>query len=103
MASSSLWGLAVLLGLLNLAVMVEGHAVRRRAFVIAGGALSWLVLASWWFSGALTAQLTPAIAVTVGFTLLTVTGHFWTAGGSADAASDQTQSGRRSRSWAMPS
>ena len=92
-APSSLWGLAVLLGLLNLAVMFEGRAVRRRAFVIAGGVVSWLVLASWWFSGALTAQIVPALTVVTGFTLLTVAGHLWTAGGPKEAAGDDTQSG----------
>ena len=92
-APSSLWGLALLLGLLNLAVMIEGRAIRRRAFVIAGGIVSWLVLASWWFSGALTAQVVPALTVVTGFTLLTVAGQFWTAGGQAEACADETQSG----------
>ncbi len=92
-APSSLWGLAMLLGLLNLTVMIEGRAARRRTFVIAGGIVSWLVLASWWFSGALTAQIVPALTVMAGFTLLTMVGHFWTAGGRAEAAGDDTQSG----------
>ncbi len=92
-APSSLWGLAILIGLLNLAVMVETRGGGRRIFVLAGGVISWLVLARWWFSGALTAQLVPAVAVVTGFALLTLSGHLWSAGGQAESASDDTQSG----------
>ncbi len=92
-APSSLWGLALLLGMLNVAVMIEGRAVRRRALVVAGGIVSWLVLASWWFGDALTAQVVPALAVVAGFTMLTLAGHLWLAGDAAQAGTDDSQSG----------
>lgn len=41
--------------------MIESRATRFRAMAIGGGVLSWLVLGLWWFSGALTAQLVPAM------------------------------------------
>ena len=59
-APESLWGLAFLLAVLNVALTIEGRAARLRWLSIGGGALSWLVLGSWWIGGALTAQIVPA-------------------------------------------
>lgn len=91
-ATASLWGLAVLLGLLNVALMVEGRASRLRWLTVSGSILSWLVLGSWWVSGALTAQIVPALLVVAGFTMLTLVGHLWV-GIEQGAASDETQAG----------
>jgi len=90
-APSSLWGLAILLGVLNVSVMVESRAARLRPLAIGGAMLSWLVLGVWWLSGALTAQVVPALLVVAGFTVLTLGGQLWV--GGADAEGDATQGG----------
>jgi uncharacterized membrane protein len=79
-AASSLWGLALLLAILNAALLVESGATRLPLFAFAGTLLSWLVLGAWWVSGSLTVQLVPALVVLAGFTLLTLAGHLWLGG-----------------------
>jgi uncharacterized membrane protein len=90
-ATESLWGLAVLLGVLNVALMIEGKAARFRWLAVGGGALSWLVVAAWWLSGALTAQIIPALMVVGGLSVLTLGGQLWADG--AHAADDAAQGG----------
>ncbi|RPJ73258.1 MAG: DUF2339 domain-containing protein, partial [Acidobacteria bacterium] len=83
-AGASLWGLALLLLILNGAIFVEGSAKAHPGLAIAGTVLSWLVLASWWASGALAGQAVPAMIVVTGFALGTMAGHLW-----LDRASDR--------------
>ena len=90
-APRSLWGLAVLLGVLNVALMIEGRAARFRWLAVGGGAASWLVIAAWWLGGALTAQIVPALVVVAGFSVLTLGGQLWA--GGPDAADNATQGG----------
>jgi hypothetical protein len=90
-ATESLWGLAVLLGVLNLALIIESASARIRWLAVAGGVLSWLVIAAWWLSGALTGQIVPALIVVGGFSALTLAGQLWA--GREEAEGDATQGG----------
>ena len=90
-APESLWGLAVLLGVLNVALLIEARAARLRWLAVGGGALSWLVIGAWWASGTLADQIVPAVSVVAGFALLMLGGQFWA--GGADPADDATQVG----------
>jgi uncharacterized membrane protein len=91
MAGASLWGLALLIALLNLALANEGREGGLRQIAIAGSVLSWLVLGTWWMTGAAATQVVAALAVTVGFSLLMVAGQLWMRSGSAERASDEGQ------------
>jgi uncharacterized membrane protein len=84
MADASLWGLALLLALLNVALIHEGRAAGLREIATAGGVLSWVVLGNWWLSGAATAQVVPALVVTAGFSLLMLAGQLWMRNDRAD-------------------
>ncbi|MBE3132754.1 MAG: DUF2339 domain-containing protein, partial [Acidobacteria bacterium] len=86
-APSSLWGLALLLAILNFALLIEGFSSRLPLIAVAGSILSWLVLASWWATAPVGAMLGPAVLVVGGFALLTLGGQIWLAR-RGDAASD---------------
>ena len=77
MAESGLWGLALLLAILNLAILAEGTATRYPVVATSGTVLSWLVLVSWWMSGALGGEPISAMIVTTGFAVLTLGGQVW--------------------------
>src|SRR6185295_15523199 len=51
-APTAIWGLALLLAILNAALFVESAAGRMPAISIVGGVLSWIVLAIWWWRAA---------------------------------------------------
>lgn len=75
---TTLWALALLLAILNAGLFVESAGARLPAVAIAGSLLSWLVLASWWFSAAGAVGVMPSLAVLIGLTLVTLAGHAWT-------------------------
>jgi uncharacterized membrane protein len=90
-APESLWGLALLLGVLNVALLIEARAAALRWLAVGGGVLSWLVIGAWWGGDTLTSQVVPAVFVVAGFALLMLGGQFW-AGGD-DPGDDATQVG----------
>ncbi len=90
-APESLWGLALLIGVLNVALLVETRAAGLRWLALGGGALSWLVIGAWWSGDTLTSQIVPAVFVVAGFALLVLGGQFWA--GGEDRADDATQVG----------
>ncbi len=90
-APESLWGLALLLGVLNVALLIDARAARLRWLAVGGGALSWLVIGTWWANGTLADQVLPAVSVVAGFALLVLGGQFWA--GGEDPADDATQVG----------
>lgn len=90
-AVSSLWALALLLALLNVALVYEGREGGLRGMSVAGGVLSWVVLGNWWASGAATNQVVAALVVTVGFSLLMLAGQLWIRSDRAERAADETQ------------
>jgi uncharacterized membrane protein len=76
-APGALFGLALLLAVLNGGVFVEAASARLSGLSVAGGFLSWLVLGAWWLEAARTVPLLPALAVVTGLSLLMVAGHVW--------------------------
>ena len=90
-ANASLWGVALLLAILNAGAMLEA---RHRAMAIIAGVaalLSWLVTAVWWGSASVEVQLIPALTVVTGFVLLIVGGHLWASRGLDE--SDELRAG----------
>ncbi|MCJ7753952.1 MAG: DUF2339 domain-containing protein, partial [Thermoanaerobaculales bacterium] len=73
-AQAALWGLALLLVVLNAGLFFEGAAGRLPALSIAGTALSWLVLLAWWAKADVAAGLVPALVVVAGFAVFSVAG-----------------------------
>lgn len=84
-AQAALWGLALLLVVLNAGLFFEGAAGRLPALSIAGTALSWLVLLAWWAKADVTTGLVPALVVVAGFAVFSVAGAAFL-GGRANAA-----------------
>jgi uncharacterized membrane protein len=78
-AESALWGMALLIALLNAGLYLESAAVRMPALSIAGAALSWLVLGGWWLTTGASVVL-PALVVMGGFATLTMVGSAWARG-----------------------
>lgn len=78
-AESALWGMALLIALLNAGLYLESSAVRMPALSIAGAALSWIVLGGWWLTTGASAVL-PALVVMGGFATLTMVGSAWARG-----------------------
>src|SRR5207253_1051733 len=58
--TEALWGLATLLAILNAGIFVESAAGELPAVSVAGGVISWLVLAIWWGNTAETAGILPS-------------------------------------------
>ena len=76
-AQSALWGIAILVAILNVGLFAEASASRLPLLALAGGILSWIVLAVWWATATVAVALVPALAVVGGFALLTMAGHVW--------------------------
>ena len=76
-AGEALWGLGLLLAILNAALFVESAAARLSWGTAAGSLASWYVLMNWWARGASRVPLLPALAVVVGLALVMLAGHVW--------------------------
>ena len=77
-AASALWGLALLLAVLNVGLFAEGAAGRFPVATLLGVLLSWGVLAVWWMTVPLGSLLVPGLLVVLGFALVVVGGSAWT-------------------------
>jgi hypothetical protein len=77
LAPAAIWGLALLLAILNAALFVESAAGRMPAISILGGLLSWGVLGSWWWRAAAVVGLLPSLLVVVILSLVMLAGHAW--------------------------
>jgi hypothetical protein len=97
-AQVALWGLAILLIVLNAGLFLEGTAGRLPILSIAGTVLSWLVLAAWWSTADVTAGLVPALIVVAGFAVFSLAGA--TLLGSRVTSDDPTGIDRR-RWWSL--
>ena len=86
-AQAALWGLALLLVVMNAGLFLEGAAGRFPVLSIVGTMMSWLVLAAWWITADVTVGLVPALVVVAGFALLSLAGA--TLMGSREASEDQ--------------
>jgi len=75
-AASALWGMALLIAVLNVGLYLESATGKMPAISIVGAALSWLILAIWWQTAKATA-IVPALVVMGGFAMLTMVGSVW--------------------------
>jgi hypothetical protein len=90
-AATGLWGLALLLAILNAALFIESAAAALPLLALVGSAISWLVLLNWWIEAAATVGLLPSLLVVVGLALVMVGGHIWAlrrTAGTAEASED---------------
>jgi uncharacterized membrane protein len=76
-ASVSIWGLALLLLILNVGLFWQGSACKFPILAIAGMILSWIVLGVLWASVSLAVILIPALVVMAAFALLVLAGNIW--------------------------
>ncbi len=91
-AHSALWGIAILLAILNAGLFAQASAGGPRSLTIAGVGLSWIVIAAWWSAAMTPALVFPALLVVAGFTALILGGGVLTLRESADgpAAHDRS-------------
>ena len=59
LAPAALWGLALLLLLLNAGLFVEAGTARLPLLALAGTVLSWVLIAAWWAAVPLSASVAP--------------------------------------------
>jgi uncharacterized membrane protein len=76
-ATTAIWGLALLLLIINAGLFWEVSACKFPVFAIAGMVLSWIILGVMWASASLAAILMPALVVMAGFALLVLAGNIW--------------------------
>lgn len=77
LAQAALWGLALLLVILNAGLFLESGTLRRPALTVLGAVLSWALIAVWWITVPLASSLVPALFLVAGFTLLSLGGNLW--------------------------
>ena len=88
-ASAALWGLALLLAILDAGLFIEGAAGGTPVLTMAGGLLSWVVLAVWWRNAGTTVGVLPSLLVVVGLTMIMFAGHAWAARQASSAAPEE--------------
>ncbi len=76
-AKSALWGLALLLAVVNAGALAEARSTSHPVFAAAGILLSWIVIAVWCATSISIGNLVPALAVIGGFALLVLAGNVW--------------------------
>ncbi len=76
-ATAGLWGLALLLAILNAALFIESASARLPLLALAGSLVSWLVLFAWWTEAAAAVGLLSSLLVVVGLSLVMVGGYLW--------------------------
>jgi uncharacterized membrane protein len=78
-APSAVWGLALLLVLLNAGLFLESREDGQPAFNRFGIFLSWVLIAFWWATVPLDARIVPALLLVALFSVVTLAGGSWTA------------------------
>src|SRR5205085_11839036 len=76
-ANAALWGLALLIAVINAGVLLHARAATNPLLAAAAMILSWIVIAVWWGSATLAAAIVPALIVVGGFAVLVVGGTIW--------------------------
>ena len=76
-ATTGLWGLALLLAILNAALFIESASASLPILALAGSLVSWLVLFAWWSEAAGAVGLLSSLLVVVGLALVMVGGYLW--------------------------
>jgi len=74
-ADASLWGLALLLAILNAGSMMEARVIHTPFMSIAAALLSWVVIGVWWGAATISLSLIPALFVVGAFGVLIVVGN----------------------------
>src|SRR5688572_4722271 len=77
MATAGLWGMALLLAILNAALFIESASTSLPFLALAGSLVSWVVLAVWWGEAAGNVGLLSSLLVIVGLSLAMVGGYIW--------------------------
>jgi len=84
-ANASLWGLALLLAILNAGSMLEARVIRMPVLSIFAAILSWIVIGVWWGAATISVSLIPALFVVGIFGVLIVAGNVLASRDSGDA------------------
>lgn len=74
-ATAGLWGLALLLAILNAALFIESASASIPLLALAGSLVSWAVLLAWWSEAAAAVGLFSSLLVVVGLALVMVGGY----------------------------
>ncbi|HEY7171285.1 MAG TPA: DUF2339 domain-containing protein [Vicinamibacterales bacterium] len=74
---AALWGLALLLAILDAGLFIESAAEGLPLLSLIGGVFSWIVLATWWDRSADAVGTLASLLVLVGLTLVMFAGHSW--------------------------
>lgn len=77
LAQAALWGLALLLVILNAGLFLEAGTLRRPFLAVLGTVLSWVLIGVWWATVPLAASLVPALFLVAGFAVLALAGNLW--------------------------
>lgn len=83
-AAAALWGLGLLLAILNAGALLEARTARSSILAAVGILLSWIVIAVWCGTSLVLANLIPALVVITGFALLVIAGNAWASRASDD-------------------
>ncbi len=84
-AAAALWGIALLLLILNAGLLMEAAAGRHPLILLAGLLVSWVVIAVWWTTVSLAVLLIPGLVVVGAFAIMILGGNIW-ASRKAEAA-----------------
>lgn len=76
-AVEGLWGLALLLAILNAALFIESASASLPILALTGSLISWIVLLGWWDQAAAAVGLLSSLLVVVGLSLVMVGGYMW--------------------------
>ena len=76
-AAAGLWGLALLLAILNAALFIESASASLPLLALAGSLISWIVLMGWWSQAAAAVGLLSSLLVVVFLSLVMVGGYLW--------------------------
>jgi uncharacterized membrane protein len=87
-ATVALWGIALLLFVLNAGLFLEGAAGRHPLIVLAGLVVSWIVIGVWWTTVSLAALLIPGLVVVGAFAIMILGGNIWASRTSEAAGRD---------------
>ncbi|HEY7215977.1 MAG TPA: DUF2339 domain-containing protein [Thermoanaerobaculia bacterium] len=77
LAQAALWGLALLLVILNAGLFLEAGTLRRPFVAVLGTVLSWVLIGVWWATVPLAASLVPALFLVAGLAVLALAGNLW--------------------------
>jgi uncharacterized membrane protein len=92
-AAEGLWGLALLLAILNAALFIESASASLPILSLAGSLISWVVLFTWWEQAAASVGLLSSLLVVVGLSLVMVGGYIWGLRYAPQEATSEVRSG----------